>query len=824
MVVSTGVVARKYLDVSAGTPISVDIPCYEAGDVYVYYGAASLLAVQGSDYTVTLAGDFETFTVTPTAALLDKINALIAQDEDEVNYITVRRNLDYETDATPAGVRYTPYTSREFDRNAMRDAQLHEQWQRALSLPEGEVGGGTPVQVTARVGQFLKRTVSGIVGVDPTDADAVLPSSYVYPQQYGARADGATSDANAIQAALNNGTVVILDGQYFVSASDMDALPWNGLAASAGTYVFMTAGSAIILENGETYNHVLIASQNAENVTFDGVVIEGNGAFANGIALSGIGGTPNNNVRAINCVVKNIKSELVVRSVAEGGLYQREGGAAFIMELDGYGGLDGCSAIGCSFALRYAPHATERCYYTVNGFHAEDCEAVLNTTPSNFDNRDYAQDATYNKLMPTGLSINGLTFKNCGGSTDARSQLSFIWRDSSAETGGRASGNYHPWAGLRRNSAGTYQGLNWEPVEFNAADTEWSGAATYNDGDRVKVTNDGSLGGVFLFGRVGGVQINGVRGWNDSYSGTYPVVGALFRGIMRGVMISDVHVDVACKSLFHSGTTPSSTWDLQPFMISQHVYANNVFNLGSQDYIAKSDMPWNGTWHTSFSQTRTVDFEKAVGHFHLLDIKVRGINNWVDASLHTDAPSETTSFDDFTSLEVLEVSSGAHRRGRFSDFASRLSNATDWGLREVGGNDRYINHTDKSVAVREYLNNATDYRLEMQQNDSQMRFGAKQGPTLKYMLWNPALGGLLCGTSGTNDLGRTVNAWRSLYLTTAIYVGNDNVVGARKTGWGAPTGATDRGAFDPSTITLEELAQRVAALIVDLRTHGLIGT
>lgn len=136
MVVSTEVVARRYEDVSAGTPISVDVPAYEASDVFVYYGLQSLLAVQGTDYTVGLAGDFNTFTVTPTASLLTKINNLIAADATEENFITVRRTLDYTTEATPAGVRYTPFTSREFDRNAMRDMQLKDGAARSVRLAE----------------------------------------------------------------------------------------------------------------------------------------------------------------------------------------------------------------------------------------------------------------------------------------------------------------------------------------------------------------------------------------------------------------------------------------------------------------------------------------------------------------------------------------------------------------------------------------------------------------------------------------------------------------------------------------------------------------
>ena len=49
------------------------------------------------------------------------------------------------------------------------------------------------------------------------------------------------------------------------------------------------------------------------------------------------------------------------------------------------------------------------------------------------------------------------------------------------------------------------------------------------------------------------------------------------------------------------------------------------------------------------------------------------------------------------------------------------------------------------------------------------------------------------------------------------------VVGTRKTGWGAPTGTATRSSFATSTVTLEQLAQRVKALVDDLTTHGLIG-
>ena len=58
---------------------------------------------------------------------------------------------------------------------------------------------------------------------------------------------------------------------------------------------------------------------------------------------------------------------------------------------------------------------------------------------------------------------------------------------------------------------------------------------------------------------------------------------------------------------------------------------------------------------------------------------------------------------------------------------------------------------------------------------------------------------------------------------TSFFVGTNQVVSSRKTGWSAPTGTATRTTFATSTVTLPQLAERVKALIDDLTTHGLIG-
>jgi len=56
------------------------------------------------------------------------------------------------------------------------------------------------------------------------------------------------------------------------------------------------------------------------------------------------------------------------------------------------------------------------------------------------------------------------------------------------------------------------------------------------------------------------------------------------------------------------------------------------------------------------------------------------------------------------------------------------------------------------------------------------------------------------------------------------FVRGNKIIGARITGWADPTGTLSRATFDQSTVTLPQLAQRVAQLVLDLKAHGLLGT
>lgn len=88
-------------------------------------------------------------------------------------------------------------------------------------------------------------------------------------------------------------------------------------------------------------------------------------------------------------------------------------------------------------------------------------------------------------------------------------------------------------------------------------------------------------------------------------------------------------------------------------------------------------------------------------------------------------------------------------------------------------------------------------------------------------------GALLTLGDGTDRSRATFTQIGGLELKSVLNINGDNIVGSRRTGWSSPTGTQSKQTFDPATVTTEQLAQRVGALIDDLSSisggHGLIG-
>lgn len=80
------------------------------------------------------------------------------------------------------------------------------------------------------------------------------------------------------------------------------------------------------------------------------------------------------------------------------------------------------------------------------------------------------------------------------------------------------------------------------------------------------------------------------------------------------------------------------------------------------------------------------------------------------------------------------------------------------------------------------------------------------------------------GVGKKATLGPTGTAQLEVKSDGKVYYGGTVLFNSARPTWTAPTGTLTRTTFDSGTVTLAELAKRVAALITDLQsTHGLLG-
>lgn len=135
----------RFDNIIAGTPIECTMMLLDATTVTVRYGAsARLLAVVNTDYTITLdeVDDYHSFSLTPTASLITKINALIAGTPGETNTIWVKRTLGYLSDFEETDGFLRQKIADEFSRTLMRIQQVKFDLDYGIYFPYGEVLAG----------------------------------------------------------------------------------------------------------------------------------------------------------------------------------------------------------------------------------------------------------------------------------------------------------------------------------------------------------------------------------------------------------------------------------------------------------------------------------------------------------------------------------------------------------------------------------------------------------------------------------------------------------------------------------------------------------
>lgn len=280
MAIATEISAALFTNIVASTPLNCNFPLYEADEVEVVYGTQAFIAVYPTDYTVQLneAEDFEDFTITPTAALLTKINDLIADpptEETETNFVVVRRKLDYLTSVQPETVRYTPFLSKEIDRIHMKLIQLAEKVARTLGLPANVVGDldteytiSAPVEGKAPVWRGNK-LVAEIDAANIAGAEGFAAAAAASASDAQDRADDSLSYAvdSANSAAAAQAAAAGIRWREPVRAATTGALPActyaNG-AAGVGATLTGNANGALVAQDGVTLvagNRFLVKDQ-----------------------------------------------------------------------------------------------------------------------------------------------------------------------------------------------------------------------------------------------------------------------------------------------------------------------------------------------------------------------------------------------------------------------------------------------------------------------------------------------------------------------------------------------------------------------------------
>lgn len=177
MPIQTETSAARFENIVVSVPLSNNYPLYSMTEIEVIYGSQLLRAIINTDYTVQLSPpNFNSFTVTPTASLIAKIDALIATPptlEAETNWVVVRRKIPLTTSATPELVRSTTFLSDEICRIQMKMQVIAERLNRTLAVSESVIGQPSDKYLISEPSEGMAPVWRGDVLVAEIDASDI---------------------------------------------------------------------------------------------------------------------------------------------------------------------------------------------------------------------------------------------------------------------------------------------------------------------------------------------------------------------------------------------------------------------------------------------------------------------------------------------------------------------------------------------------------------------------------------------------------------------------------------------------------------------------
>lgn len=402
---------------------------------------------------------------------------------------------------------------------------------------------------------------------------------------WGLKADSVTDETILLNKAMNYGDRLIIDtGVYYVTENSLKLLDNFGLMAKDGIVIDCMQGAIIKLEEECDVHHIFAFGLRKDgsmsnNIVAYNLTIDCNNSFSNGV-----GGSNCSNITLFNTKVLNCRGvSYVAKGFSTQKPYDKQKGGGRAVTFQGKCNnisIETCRFINCDIGLDLTGFSYKNDKdangIVANNIIAENCGIVIEID----GNSPQGIEDEIENLDVSGVIVTNISFKNCGKSTPYRVNCCM------EKVNGGVS-NEFPFASLGRVGT-SYDNENWRLIEYDDSLSEYIVGNNYNVGDKIKYIDDGTNSSIFAFGNSSGITISNVRGRNDS---DYGKIGSLFRGVGKGINISDVSVIVDTECIYRFGAVPFLNITTRGYAIAQMINLNNIKNLGATSVVFKADNP-----------------------------------------------------------------------------------------------------------------------------------------------------------------------------------------------------------------------------------------
>lgn len=402
---------------------------------------------------------------------------------------------------------------------------------------------------------------------------------------WGLKADSVTDETILLNKAMNYGDRLIIDaGVYYVTENSLELLDNFGLMAKDDIIIDCMQGATIKLEEQCDVHHIFAFGLRndktmSNNIVVYNLTIDCNNSFSNGV-----GGSNCSNITLFNTKVLNCKGvSYVAKGFSTQKPYDKQKGGGRAVTFQGKCNnisIETCRFINCDIGLDLTGFSYKNDKdangIVANNIIAENCGIVIEID----GNSPQGLEDEIENLDVSGVIVTNISFKNCGKSTPYRVNCCM------EKVNGGVS-NEFPFASLGRVGT-SYDNENWRLIEYDDGLSEYIVGNNYNVGDKIKYIDDGTNSSIFAFGNSSGITISNVRGRNDS---DYGKIGSLFRGVGKGINISDVSVIVDTECIYRFGAVPFLNITTRGYAIAQMINLNNIKNLGATSVVFKADNP-----------------------------------------------------------------------------------------------------------------------------------------------------------------------------------------------------------------------------------------